>query len=74
LKILFGNVFEGFMNYICIFKAFGVILLHFQMDKMHQEVIFFKRKEKRGWAVLKGWVVTDLAKLGHRYCMRSTSK
>jgi hypothetical protein len=29
LKIPFGNVFEGFLtrflNYICIFKAFGVI-------------------------------------------------
>jgi hypothetical protein len=36
LKIPFGNVSEGFMNYICIFKAFGVILLHFEMDFMHQ--------------------------------------
>jgi hypothetical protein len=38
LKIPFGNVFDGvltrFLNYICIhvFKAFGVIFLHFEMD------------------------------------------
>jgi hypothetical protein len=36
-KILFGNVFEGFLtrlnyNNLCIFKAFGVVLLHFEMD------------------------------------------
>jgi hypothetical protein len=35
MKILFGNVFEGFsarfLNYICIFKAFGDILFHFEI-------------------------------------------
>jgi hypothetical protein len=32
-ECLFGNVFgKGFMNYICTFKAFGVILLQFEMD------------------------------------------
>jgi hypothetical protein len=35
LKIPFGNVIEGFLTRfyeLCIFKAFGVILLHFEMD------------------------------------------
>jgi hypothetical protein len=35
LKIPFGNVFESFLTRfyeLSIFKAFGVILLHFEMD------------------------------------------
>jgi hypothetical protein len=36
LENTFGNVFEGFLarfyELLCIFKAFGVLLLHFEMD------------------------------------------
>jgi hypothetical protein len=34
LKILSGNVFEGFLTrfYECMLMAFGVVLLHSEMD------------------------------------------
>jgi hypothetical protein len=44
-QCVFEGFLQGFMNYICIFKAFGVILLHFEIDLNasggHLKKIFF---------------------------------
>jgi hypothetical protein len=42
-----GNVFEGFMNYICIFKAFGVIVLHSGINSSGRAFSLFKQKIKK---------------------------